>query len=761
MATFKITYNPFTVKTRFEHNGELMADGPIVEKANDRRLQLWIDEVLRQFVRISNTRKFKLIFCGTTLDESDVRDAVRQYTNEGSGICIEEEYETSEAAVDEKVTALKKLFEEAQDGPFDEFRSEMMHQAFEKALAPEFEVNVLATMSAGKSTVVNAMLGKELMPSKNEACTATVVRIVDHDDMDDFLARQLSRENTVLCDWRKAGVNLIAEWNENKATSTIEISGNIPAIQEREGVRLVLIDTPGPNNSRNDAHGKITAAIMSDQPSMVLYILNTTQLSANDDQSLLVKIREAMSAGGREAQDRFIFIVNKIDVLDPEKGESVSKVLVNVKNYLVENGIKNPLIIPVSAELTKLLRIEEFEGSGVLSRSQRNNLSSFVDLFTEEQEMNMLEHSKLNIDRATYRHLDEKLSGYIRDKDYKRVAELLSGIPIVEALLDNYISKHAIPIRLKDATDTFQSVADKTNALINVQKIMEKSQEELSRIVACIENINNDKKRIEMAKKFRERVTGMEYKESSNSKNIKKEIDTKFNSLADKILDDFDEEVKPGAAKKILTRAVRGAEVLIADACLTLEENLKNELLLTLSSLRDDYQKYISELLDSSLPEGESMQIVKDFQGAVLKMPNVSSLIQGATYEKEVGKTLLRTERYGFLWLKKRDIYEKDYEDYVDMSDIAEGMCDALFAAKIKSYDEASTSAKENFEKAKLIIVESMDQIDERLSSTINELKMSRDSQKAKEESIKTNKDKITWFDDFSKRVNLILSINN
>ena len=36
-------------------------------------------------------------------------------------------------------------------------------------------------MSAGKSTLINALLGKKLMPSSQEACTATISEIQDND----------------------------------------------------------------------------------------------------------------------------------------------------------------------------------------------------------------------------------------------------------------------------------------------------------------------------------------------------------------------------------------------------------------------------------------------------------------------------------------------------------------------------------------------------------------------------------------------------
>lgn len=38
--------------------------------------------------------------------------------------------------------------------------------------------DVVATMSAGKSTLINALLRQKLMPAKQEACTATITEIM-------------------------------------------------------------------------------------------------------------------------------------------------------------------------------------------------------------------------------------------------------------------------------------------------------------------------------------------------------------------------------------------------------------------------------------------------------------------------------------------------------------------------------------------------------------------------------------------------------
>ena len=43
----------------------------------------------------------------------------------------------------------------------------------------ERKIVVVATMSSGKSTLINALLSKKLLPSSNEACTATITKVIN------------------------------------------------------------------------------------------------------------------------------------------------------------------------------------------------------------------------------------------------------------------------------------------------------------------------------------------------------------------------------------------------------------------------------------------------------------------------------------------------------------------------------------------------------------------------------------------------------
>ncbi len=753
----ELTYNPYTVKATLLIDGENVTNG-IYDSCKNKRLQHWIDKFLCEIFQFKNVKNIDFTFTGTALDAEDVKDAVYGFNQSNSRSEIKAHYKLSDGVVEQKVTKLKELFAKSQDGPFEELRSKVLKKQFEAALSPEFEVNVIATMSSGKSTVINAMLGKELMPAKNEACTATIARIEDDDSMDDFQSRRVNERQDVIDDWRTCTADLLNKWNDDKETSTIYIKGNIPAIQERENIGMVLVDTPGPNNARDVNHRKATNKAIMDKPlSMVLYVLNATQLSTEDDQSLLRMIRESMEAGGREAQDRFIFIANKIDCFDPERGEDVGKALTNVRNYLIENGLKNPLVIPASAELTKLIRIARFEGEDSLTRRQRGDLNNFVELFVGFEDMNMLKHVKAHIAAATYNTLDAALKKSINHKDKHCQAEILSGIPIVEALLDNFISKHAIPAKLKDAVDTFESIMQKADCIEKLNLLIEKDNVDIQVLSGRIEEFSENKKRIQAGKKFRDKIKNEEFKLSKESKKKRMEVDKEIKELLDDLQLDFEEKVDPSKAQKIFSSAARKCEGRFDDIQSILEFALEEEFILKVESYRNQYEKQLQDIVDEAFPQTEDI-CIKEFQATAMQMPSVNNLIKENTVVIK-HKEIVGTERYGFLWLKKRTIYETREEKLVDMSGAFEALEISVQQHKTTVYNEFDLLAKENIEKAKEILLKSMDQIDEKMNDLMNKIKSVAKDKESKNQMINENRKKIEWYNNFKSDLNAILSI--
>lgn len=76
-------------------------------------------------------------------------------------------------------------------------------------------------MSSGKSTLINALLGRELMPSKNEACTATIAKIKDRSSGTEFDAEYRDKDNRILGTYTDLTLADMEEMNANPNTAYI------------------------------------------------------------------------------------------------------------------------------------------------------------------------------------------------------------------------------------------------------------------------------------------------------------------------------------------------------------------------------------------------------------------------------------------------------------------------------------------------------------------------------------------------------------
>lgn len=208
-----------------------------------------------------------------------------------------------------------------------------------------FPMVVMATMSSGKSTLINALLGQDLLPCENKACTSTKITILD-DDNQGLIQAYVTFNNgeTILIseDIEKS----LEEYNRDEKVKEIFIRGHVNGVLNTDKA-LLIIDTPGPNNSRDLNHQNVLKTTMDGvDEGIVLYVLNATQFGINDDRMLLEDLRIYCE---KNKNVKVLFIINKIDQLDSEKGESIEKIMTDVVDYLESVSFKNADIIPVSA----------------------------------------------------------------------------------------------------------------------------------------------------------------------------------------------------------------------------------------------------------------------------------------------------------------------------------------------------------------------------------------------------------------------------
>ena len=178
-----IKYNPFTLNTEIKVDGKNYSKISNFSFNEKKRLQEWVDNIDKFIENLDDEFNYNggyyIKFHGTKPDYEDLTEAIKKLENRE----IQLEHIESKEIADRK-NEIQKIFYEIQNNSYglENLKSKDLRKKFEEILNSEFEINVVATMSSGKSTLINSLLSKKILPSSNEACTATITRIKDTDN---------------------------------------------------------------------------------------------------------------------------------------------------------------------------------------------------------------------------------------------------------------------------------------------------------------------------------------------------------------------------------------------------------------------------------------------------------------------------------------------------------------------------------------------------------------------------------------------------
>lgn len=752
MKKISISYNPYFVSTEILVDGQTPPAGTdYVQITRGARLLNWVDNFLNKIFQKYRNNNVAFDFYGTVQDAEDLKAAVTRF-NQGGHNFIVDHIHTSEIGKN-PLDALRQLYNEGQQGPFAElFQSEKMQKAFNRATAPEFEVNVVATMSSGKSTLINALLGKNIMPTKAKACTATIACIEDCDDQQQFTAVRYDVDGKLMTKSPEAvSRELLTEWNDDINTSRIEIKGNIPTVDETKDSKYVFIDTPGPNNSQNKEHKQTTFDAIKSKPlSMIIYVLDAGNFAVDDDNSLLHEVAKTMNEGGRQAQDRFIFVLNKIDVFHKNE-DSVEGILSDARKYLGEHGIENPLIIPVSAILAKLLRLhklspEELSPDG----DDEAQLNFLKKKFMRRDDLNLFKYCKGNVNYEIIRRLEKKLENATDDEKVL----IYSGIPVLEELLKDFLFRHALPAKIKDAVDSFDRVLRDYEREQNLNSILQQSDEEIKAVADEIRKFSSSKENLAQAEKFKREIRAIQFTLSPNTTRKLEEI----NKEKEQLLDRLRRRLNRGnvsstyEARQLCERAENDCKEFEIDVQLTLKKTFKDESYTQMDQLRDKYQAYITSVLRTAFPENDK---VRELEFSVFDMPDTDELISDNTaYETVVvGKKRV----WWKLWLGTVDITEE--RESVDLEPIYKEVTEAVRDFTQENLRKFEKQANAGLDTAKEQLIAIMDTKRKEMDELERAISVASKNKDEKEARKREAEKKIAWFQEFHSKLQKILAI--
>ncbi len=623
MAQVYVSYNPYKMETQIEVNGKaISSDSTLYKVVKCKRMQEWIGKFPQMLVDELNTVDFDVTFHGMALDWDDFEDVFTHA--EASGTLKKLTLKFIEGKSDEDITEkIVGVFKDLQEGPVEDFRDPKLAKAFANINNSVFPINVIATMSSGKSTLINALLGKRMMPSKNEACTATITEILDN-DREVFEAVVYDQDNVILQEISDLTYEIMDELNDNPDVHRIAAKGDIPFLDARS-TALMLVDTPGPNNSQNQAHKNTTyRAINNDSNNLILYVLNGTQLSTNDDASLLSYVADQIKKGGKQVRDRFLFVINKMDGFNPEE-ENIEKAIKAAKRYLASYGIEDPQIFPCSA-FTALNIKTYLDGIDIdnLTRSEERKLPSaardtlpMIDKFIEYESMHLEQYSTLS--PSAQRELNIKLARAEKCEDTKEQALIHCGIYSIEAAITAYVKKYAKTKKVKDLVESFQEVLESTQVLAKA-KTQVATDEEAAK--ACAKRAAAVKAKIADGKEaevFKERIAALDPMESIEEKaeTLKAEATRKTGRVFEPYGDTITNKAE---AKRLVSQFTMMSSDYIAELTSELESVINQEVMETGERILTEYQEKLAKIDEDATDRQLDFDTVDLIKGALNAM---------------------------------------------------------------------------------------------------------------------------------------------
>ena len=772
MTKFTIEYNPYLTENMciFKKNGKVLNENSIIGSKSNVRLQMILGksrlelenwEGLPEQIAIScDDDEVEVYFKGRKMDFDDLKYTFDSYQGSVKFNLVFEETKNDADIIKE----LDRIFNEIKKKNLPEFKvknkdGKDIFDAYEEVKNGIFEINVIATMSSGKSTLINALLHTELLPSENKACTATVCSILDNDDMQEYEATCYGSNHELVVHPRSVvTLDKMRNYNEDQQVNYIDIEGSIPAIPS-DKIRLCLKDTPGPNNSRNENHEKLTRSIIQRTNAVVLYIMNTTQMEVKSDKQLLQDIANEMKKAGKQSRDRFIFVVNKCDELDEEK-ESLDDLLNQTRDYLKGFGIENPILIPTSARLALLIR-KRINGEH-LTRKETETLGNTIDGFVEIDKLHYENYA--NLTPTIQEKLKRKVDQYHENEDNRELEAIIhSGVPAVEETISEYIEKYAYPMKINDAMKDIVGILDHLDMKTKFEESIAKDDKKLEIVRGQIEEAlkkHDDSK--EVYESFKKKVAAIDLGSISERNELKK-VEKELQSMSK----DYDGKVKVDKIeadnliktfegnldrfqKDCEARLNRTIDTLIFDKC----ENMLAE-----------YTRIIKTIIADIEIEGYDFRKISSFNR--IKISNINEIKKRNEHDRYRKETRWEKnpERMGFFgffkfWKPREISYEVSVKDGVDVN-VKKVIVDVLseFSASIKdNISNMFSEAEMQIEEYKETFNENIDALNEEIGKILKQLDSDTKEKNAIEQRVNKNKDMAKWVDKKESEIKTLLT---
>ena len=599
MRKIYIEYDPYEMKTTVKVDGKEIQTNKHCDSNLKRFLdskvhmpiQAWIDPIARdnwcgllETICKMGDKDIKVEFAGRKIDYDSIKKSlnaqneIRQlkanitYCDLVNEIIPDSQMKKNIADVIELM--LTKEFE----GIVKESKSSALIEkygrlkaTYDEIEAEEFRIVFTGTYSSGKSSTINALIGKNILPTASGTCTAKICKIIhtDEKDLKCFAKVRYAYKGSkkeFVCENEEAVQDKIKGAEENVENIEVLTSlANLYPENIENDFNLVIVDTPGTDSAtgndtkKTDAEAKrlhkkshleITKEVLQSKQKEMVVLIADDKLEDDNIVELLDIIEESAEKDEGAFNDRFLFVMNMCDSLTyTNEGETLQNY---VKNYIANikkvpnsqriRNIVNPRVFPVTSGAA-LAVVNGYTKRPGLSEggTKKEELYDYYAGFCKK--IYYYEHEELQHDFESYieeiktryanyhNYCLEEQSSVSEAEKYEYMKKLSgdlaiservmihTGIPALASAIKEYIKSYAYPIKVRNLLNCFTDIIGELDGLNKKElEVLEQAKKDYSDAVS-----ERKKKETEKAEEEKRRVMLENIKERMNK--VKEKID--------------------------------------------------------------------------------------------------------------------------------------------------------------------------------------------------------------------------------------------
>ena len=409
------------------------------------------------------------------------------------------------------------------------------------------------------------------------------------------------------------------------------------------------------------------------------------------------------------------------------------------------------MIYPVSAEFTRLLRLP----TATLTTKELVSLQGFALTFEALAAMNLNQYMPIT-DRVKRNLEGRGLSA----------KEVSSGLPAVEAMIDEYIDKYNLPHRLKRVHDALNSVIAEALNEAELIESLNRDQEDLKKIQEEIKKLEEKKSKGFDAVAFKERL-----KNSRNDLPEKTlemlEINTK--KIGAELRENgriFTGKEKLSVAKRIAKSAEVDLKSLYTSNIAYLEKIHGEAQEITKSNLKKSYEDFVSSIFEGT--NEINFPTLEKIKTSVKSLSNDFgfnfSEEDVRTRDVVIGHKTVSTSKWykPWTWGDEKTVEITEKEEYVDLEDFWKKILVPI-KGNFKSLEQDAIKEIENghIQLVNRMIDIMNDEFDGKFKDFLDSVKNKIHTGKLKEEEIKRGKELLDDIVFIRSKLNVIISMEH